>query len=101
MGTFHNDKSPLHGITVVVDTADDSLWVGRCHDEDAQRVILLDADVHQSHSDASREEWLSKASRFGVWGRHKSVVIPREQVVSLRRLGEVGSETDSRESASA
>ena len=89
MGTFHDDKSPLHGITVVVDTADDALWVGRCHDEDGQRVILLDADVHQSGSEASRDDWLTKACRFGVWARHKSVVIPREQVVSLRRLGDV------------
>jgi len=39
MGTFHDHASPLHGITVAVETAGDELWVGRCDDEDDQRVI--------------------------------------------------------------
>ena len=92
MGTFHQGKSPLHGITVVVDTTEDALWIGRCDDEDAQRVILLDADVHRLADGETdrldRQAWLEKADRFGVWPRHQHVVIPREQVVSLRRLGE-------------
>ena len=32
MGTFHNDKSELHGITVVVDTKGPKVFVGRCDD---------------------------------------------------------------------
>jgi len=98
MGTFHDHASPLHGITVAVETAGDELWVGRCDDEDDERVILLDADVHtdgdespETHENAaSREEWLSKALRFGNWPRHKRVVLPRGRVVSIRRLGDLG-----------
>ena len=91
MGTFHQNKSPLHGITVAVDTTGDEIWVGRCDDEDGERVILLDADVHTAgEGGRSKEEWLSRAARFGVWAKHRHVVLPRERVASIRRLGEVG-----------
>lgn len=87
--TFHHDRSELHGITVVVETTGDELWVGRCDDEDGERVILLDADVHRADAEGpTREEWLGKASRFGVWPNHPRVVLPRRAVTSLRRLGE-------------
>jgi hypothetical protein len=91
--TFHHDRSSLHGITVVVETAGGELWVGRCDDEDGERVILLDADVHREggapgEDELSREDWLAKADRFGVWPRHRRVVIPRARVESLVRLGE-------------
>lgn len=87
--TFHHDRSPLHGITVVVETTGDELWVGRCDDEDGERVILLDADVHRDgEAEVGREDWLGKATRFGVWPNHRRVVLPRRNVTSLRRLGQ-------------
>lgn len=90
--TFHHDRSPLHGLTVAVETPDE-LWVGRCDDEDAERVILLDADVHRPGGDAPpRGEWLGRALQYGVWPRHRRVVIPRRRVQRLRRLSEVGPE---------
>jgi hypothetical protein len=92
--TFHHHRSELHGITVVVETAGGEVWVGRCDDEDAERVILLDADVHrEGETEGSREDWLSKADRFGVWPRHRRVVIPRGRVESLGRLGEAPAAT--------
>lgn len=86
--TFHHDRSALHGITVVVETDGGETWIGRCDDEDGERVILLDADVHDAGtSDLPREAWMEKADRFGVWPRHRRVVIPRPRVSTLRRLG--------------
>ena len=88
--TFHQHASPLHGITVVVDTEGGETWVGRCDDEDGERVILLDADVHRGGGgERPRDEWLGRAVRFGVWPRHDRVVIPRRRVADLRRLGDL------------
>lgn len=95
--TFHHHASPLHGITVAVDTRGGEVWVGRCDDEDAERVILLDADRFPpadgdgapDGSAASKDEWLAKAARFGVWPRHARVVVPRARVTDIRRLGEL------------
>lgn len=90
MGTFHQGKSELHGITVVVETTGPETYVGRCDDEDEEVVVLLDADVHRSGEDAgSREDYLERAARLGIWPRHPRVVIPRQRVTSLRRLGEI------------
>ena len=101
--TFHQHASPLHGITVAVEILDrdDSDGLGeaqtRRFDEDAERVILLDADRFPpadgdgapDGSAASKDEWLARAARFGVWPRHPRVVLPRGRVSEIRRLGEL------------
>lgn len=90
MGTFHDNKHELHGITVVVDTLGSEIYVGRCDDMDDQQVILLDADRHEDgHDGRSKEEWVKRASAFGVWPKHRRLVLNRDQVASVRRLGEI------------
>ena len=90
MGTFHQGKSELHGITVVVDTDGPEVYVGRCDDMDDREVILDDADVHEAGEGAlSKTEYLEKAARFGVWKKFERVIIPRSKVVSVTRLGEL------------
>jgi hypothetical protein len=91
MGTFHHDKGELHGITVVVDTQGPQIWVGRCDTMTDTEIILLDADVHEEGSDGlSKDDFVGKTARFGHWSRHPRVVLPRDQVSRVQRLGEVG-----------
>ena len=90
MGTFHQNKSELHGITVIVETDGTEVFVGRCDDIDEREVTLLDADVHREGEDeGSRSEYLEKAARFGVWKKFDRVVIPKGRVSTVRRLGEM------------
>ncbi len=90
MGTFHDDKHELHGITVVVDTAGPEIWIGRCDDMDERQVVLLDADVHrEGDGGRSKQQYLERAARFGVWKKYDRVRIERDGVVSVRRLGEL------------
>ncbi len=90
MGTFHQDKSELHGITVVVDTTGDEIYVGRCDDEDDRQVVLLDADVHRDGENGrSKQEYLRRAAEVGVWKQHDRLVIPRARVRSIVPLGQI------------
>ena len=90
MGTFHDNLGELHGITVVVDTTDQRVAIGRCHEANDTHVLLLDADVHEDGTDGlSKDEWVRRSSKWGVFPRHKSLKIPREQTASITRLGEV------------
>ena len=90
MGTFHQNKSELHGITVVVDTDGSEIFIGRCDDMDDDKVILLDVDVHSDGDGGkSKEDYVRKAAQFGVWKKHEHLVIDRARVTSVRRLGEV------------
>ncbi len=90
MGTFHQNKSELHGITVVVDTDGPEIFVGRCDDMDAEKVILLDVDVHRDGDGGrSKEEYVQTAAKFGVWKKHDHLVVDRKRVTSVRRLGEI------------
>lgn len=90
MGTFHQHKGELHGITVVVETSGPELWVGRCDEVAEHGVVLHDADVHRDDAGAvTRAQWLARAAAVGIWPRHPRVVIPRATVTGIRRLGEV------------
>jgi hypothetical protein len=90
MGTFHHDKHELHGITVVVDTTGPYVFVGRCDDVDDREVLLHDVDVHkEGQGGKSKEDFVTHAARFGVWKKHDRVAIPRSEVASIRRLGEI------------
>lgn len=92
MGTFHHDKGELHGITVVVETKDGRLYVGRCDVADAFHVVLLDADLHEEGGEGpSRPEYLRSAAKFGVWAKHRRIDLPAAQVLSIQRLGDLSS----------
>ncbi len=90
MGTFHQGKGELHGITVVVDTTGPEVFVGRCDDVDDRGVILHDADVHrEGEGGRSKDDYLRGAARFGVWKKFDRLLVPRDKVASIRRLGEL------------
>lgn len=102
MGTFHNDKSPLHGITVVVDTVGPKVYVGRCDDEDAEKVVLVDADAHEDGANGkSKADYVKRAAKFGVWKKFDHLVIPRAEVASITRLGDAHEKAVKSEAAKA
>jgi len=88
MGTFHDNKGDLHGITVVAE-AGDTVYVGRCDTIDGTSVVMLDCDVHAEGEDGkSNAEWLQRAARFGVWKKHERLVLPRGEVTAVTPLGD-------------
>jgi hypothetical protein len=90
VGTFHQGKHELHGITVVVDTVGPEVFIGRCDDIDELHVVLHDADAHRAEQGApTKDEWIARAVGCGVWPRHRRLVVPRQRVASIRRLGEL------------
>lgn len=90
MGTFHQNRHELHGITVVVDTEGPEVYVGRCDDMDAERVILLDVDVHRDGDGGrSKDDYVKRAAQLGVWKKHDRLVLDRQRVTTVRRLGDV------------
>jgi hypothetical protein len=88
MGTFHADKGELHGITVVVRTNGERVWVGRCDTEGPDGIVLLDADCHDEGQDGrTNEAYLERAAKFGVFKQHDRVIVPRADIASVERLG--------------
>jgi len=90
MGTFHDNRHELHGITVVVDTNGPSVFIGRCDDIDERGVFLNDADVHNDGENGrTKDEFVRRAANFGIWKKFERVLVPSAEVVSVRRLGEI------------
>lgn len=89
MGTFHDDKGALHGITVYAQ-AGATVYVGRCDTLDDERLVLHDADVHVDGQDGrSVEQYLQRAARFGIWKKHDTLVVPVTGLGPVRPLGEL------------
>lgn len=89
MGTFHDDKGALHGITVYAQ-AGETVYVGRCDTLDDERLVLHDADVHVDGRDGrSIEQYLQRAARFGIWKKHDTLVVPVSGLGPVRPLGDL------------
>lgn len=87
MGTFHNGKGELHGITVVVEAPGDQLYVGRCDTHDERGIALWDVDRHEAGGEGlSHEQWLARVLQVGHWPREKRLVLPPDQVLSVKPL---------------
>jgi iron-sulfur cluster assembly protein len=89
MGTFHDDKGSLHGITVYAQ-AGDKVYVGRCDTLDDERLVLHDADVHvEGHDGRTVDQYLQRTARFGIWKKHDTLVVPVNGLGPVRPLGEL------------
>ncbi|MBM4116709.1 hypothetical protein FJ251_03070 [bacterium] len=90
--TFHHDRDALHGMTVVVLTAE-AAYIGRCDDLRADRILLLDAGWHREGEDpGTRAEYLAKAAAYGVFPKALRLELPLAGVESIRLLGEIARE---------
>lgn len=90
MGIFHQDKGDLHGITVVVDTVGDEVYIGRCDEMTEQQIILHDVDVHRDgEKGRSKEDYVVRAAQFGIWKQFERLAIPAASIASVRRLGDL------------
>jgi hypothetical protein len=90
MGTFHQNKHELHGITVVVDTDGPEIFVGRCDDIVGDQILLRDVDLHRDgDAGRSKDEYVQRAARFGVFKKYDRLAVDSQRVVSIRRLGEL------------
>ncbi len=80
MGTFHDGKHDLHGITLAV-TAGDKVYVGRCDDMNADSLHLVDVDAHvEGEGGRTNSDWLARAAAFGVTPRSRRLMLPLSQV---------------------
>jgi hypothetical protein len=86
---FHPGHSELHGITVVIETSGDALYVGRYHEETPAGVLLHDVAEHPGPgSNLSREEFLARTLKFGVRADRRNLVVPSSEVRQITRLAD-------------
>jgi hypothetical protein len=84
---FHPGHSDLHGITVVLETNGEALYVGRYHEETLGGVLLHDAAEHRpAEGGMSREEFFARTLKFGVRAQHRNLLVPGAEVRRITRL---------------
>jgi hypothetical protein len=76
---------------VVVETEGPLTYVGRFDSEDEAGVHLLDVGVHDAATGGSKEEYVRRSAKFGIRAERKHLVVSRDQVARITRLGEMES----------
>ena len=88
MGTFHNNRGDLHGVTVAAFMTE-TVYVGRCHEMDEQRLLLLDVDQHtEGQEGRTNLEYLERSAKFGVWKKYDQLVLPMADITEVKPLGD-------------
>ncbi len=88
MGTFHQGKGDLHGITLAL-IATDGVYVGRCDSMNEEHVVLLDVDHHtEGDGGKTNTEWLERAAKFGVVPKQPRMVLAMSDVREYAPLGD-------------
>ena len=73
-----------------MDTKGPRVLVGRVDTIDDRGVLLLDVDVHdEAEGGPSKEEYLRRAARLGTWKKLDRLLVPLDDVASIRRLGDL------------
>ena len=88
---FHPGHQELHGITVVLETTDAGVYVGRYDRQDEAGVHMIGVSVFDPQSRLSRAEFLARTAKFGVRVDRPHLVIPTAQVDGITPLGSLGS----------
>jgi len=87
MGTFHENLGEWHGHTIVIETTDRRIVIGRCHEAREEAVDMVGADIFTDGLNGlSREQYFENVRRFGYWEQHSRLRIPGEEVAHVRLL---------------
>ncbi len=93
-GVFHPGHSELHGVTVVLETRDGTLYVGRYHEQTPAGVLLHDVAEHRpAPGTPDRSEFIRRVLQFGVRADHRHLVVPGAAVRRVVRLMEWAAES--------
>lgn len=87
---FHPGHHELHGITVVLETTQDQLYVGRFDKQDENGVHMIGVSLFDpSETDLSRDEFLARTARFGVRIDRPHLVVPLSLVHEIIPLNSI------------
>jgi hypothetical protein len=88
---FHPGHQELHGITVVLETRNAELYVGRYDRQDDLGVHLIGVSVYDpAQAQMSAPEFLARTAKFGVRVDRPHLVVPLERVQGITALGSIG-----------
>lgn len=90
---MHDDSPQLEqllGRAIVLDVQAAYVYVGTLREFDHRYLVLSDADVHDLRdTTTTRDLYVLEARRHGVNVNRRSVLVNRDQVVSLSALEDV------------
>jgi hypothetical protein len=82
--TLHHNRDDLHGITVVVEGVSGRTYVGRWHERQERGVVMRDTTILEAEAD--KDAALAKLAKFGIPPDHRTLVVPNEEFVGVRKF---------------
>jgi len=77
---FHPGHEELHGVTVVVESPNGVVRIGRYHERTERGVLLHDVATHDPASaDQNRDAWIERMIKFGIRIEAPHLVVPTSE----------------------
>jgi hypothetical protein len=89
---FHPGHHELHGITVVLETTQARLYVGRFDRQDESGVHMIGVSIFDpAQATPTREDFLARTAKFGVRVDRPHVTVPFNLVLEITPLNSISS----------
>lgn len=84
-----NIMQATHGINLVVEIDDGTIYIGRFDESNGFEVLMHDADVFDPKSGDDPEHWVRETATYGVDVKHKDIRFSARGIKSWKALGDV------------
>ncbi len=78
-----------HGMNLVVETADGTVYIGRFDESNGFEVLMHDVDIKTPAEGQDAEHWIRETATYGVDVKRRDFRLPAGGVTRWRPLGEI------------
>ena len=84
-----NIMNAPHGMNLVVECKDGTIYIGRFDESNGFEVLMHDADVYDPKSGDDSEHWVRETATYGVDVKHRDYRFSASGVTRWRSLGDI------------
>ena len=78
-----------HGMNLVIECKDGTVYIGRFDETNGFEALLHDADVWEPNEGEDADHWIRETATYGVDVKHRDLKISALEVVRWRALGDL------------
>lgn len=84
-----NIQSAPHGMNLVVEKEDGTVYIGRFDESNGFEVLMHDCDVFEPKEAEDAERWIRETATYGVDVKHRNLTFPVMGIARWRALGDI------------
>jgi len=84
-----NINDAPHGMNLVIETKDGTIYIGRFDESNGFEVLMHDCDVFEPQEGKDAEHWIRETATYGVDVKHRDMTFSALGITRWRPLGDI------------